>query len=209
MAIEVTMPQMGESVVEGTIAKWLVREGDRVELDQPIAEISTDKVDAEIPAPGAGVIAAIVAHEGDTVPVGGKIAIIEPAGAATSAPAPPAAAPSAVARVAGDGAARGPALGAAAPSAPLARPAAARPAEPADGPRRYSPVVLRMAAEYGVDLSRVPGTGIGGRVTKRDLAKYIESLGAGVAPPVAPPRADVGATPPSTAPRVEQRAPSV
>src|SRR5277367_2898069 len=82
MAIDVTMPQMGESVVEGTIAKWLVKEGDVVTEDQPLVEISTDKVDTEIPSPGAGRIAKIVAAEGQTIPVGGTIAVIEPAGAA-------------------------------------------------------------------------------------------------------------------------------
>ncbi len=168
MAIEVTMPQMGESVVEGTIAKWLVHEGDQVQLDQPIAEISTDKVDAEIPSPGAGVIAAIVAHEGDTVPVGGKIAIIEPVGAAVSTK--PQAAPAAAVE----------------PPKPTdaaaARERAAEPARGNEGSRRYSPVVLRMASEYGVDLNRIVGTGIGGRVSKRDLLKYVESLGGRVEP---------------------------
>ncbi len=85
MAIDVTMPQMGESVVEGTIAKWLVKEGDVVVEDQPLVEISTDKVDTEIPSPGAGRIAKIVAAEGQTLPVGATLAVIEPAGADTSA----------------------------------------------------------------------------------------------------------------------------
>lgn len=177
MSIEVMMPQMGESVVEGTIAKWLVREGDEVALDQPIAEISTDKVDAEIPSPGAGVIAALVAHEGETVPVGGKIAIIEPAAsAATSKPKPAAAAPPPAEPRAAVAARAHPAEAAAAPrvQSPVG------PAEPGgEGPRRYSPVVLRMASEYGIDLNRITGTGIGGRVTKRDLLNYVESLGSG------------------------------
>ena len=81
MSIDVTMPQMGESVVEGTIAKWLVKEGDVVTEDQPLVEISTDKVDTEIPSPGAGRIAKIVAQEGQTLPVGATLAVIEPAGA--------------------------------------------------------------------------------------------------------------------------------
>jgi 2-oxoglutarate dehydrogenase E2 component (dihydrolipoamide succinyltransferase) len=188
MAIEVTMPQMGESVVEGTIAKWLVHEGDQVQLDQPIAEISTDKVDAEIPAPGAGVIAAIVAHEGDTVPVGGKIAIIEPAGVALSAK--PQAAPAAsveAPKPAAEGA---------------AREHATEPAQGGEGLRRYSPVVLRMASEYGVDLNRIVGTGTGGRVSKRDLLKYVESLGGRVEPsPVpAPARPSAAQAPKPTLP---------
>ena len=86
MAIEVTMPQMGESVVEGTIAKWLVKEGDVVTEDQALVEISTDKVDTEIPSPGAGRIAKIVAAEGETLPVGAKLAVIEPAGLLTGRP---------------------------------------------------------------------------------------------------------------------------
>src|SRR5215469_15804842 len=88
MAIDVTMPQMGESVVEGTVAKWLVKEGDVVTEDQPLVEISTDKVDTEIPSPGAGRIARIVAAEGQTLPVGAKLAEIEPAVAAKVSPAP-------------------------------------------------------------------------------------------------------------------------
>src|SRR5258708_14558171 len=88
MWIEVTMPQMGESVVEGTVTKWLVKQGDRVEEDQPLCEISTDKVDTEIPSPGAGVIAKLIAAEGETLPVGAPLAGIEPARAA-AAPAPP------------------------------------------------------------------------------------------------------------------------
>src|SRR5437899_8432317 len=89
MAVEVTMPQMGESVVEGTIAKWLVKEGDRVTEDQPLVEISTDKVDTEIPAPGAGVISKIIAQEGQTLPVGALLAMIEQAGGAQAKPAAP------------------------------------------------------------------------------------------------------------------------
>src|ERR1700680_1149726 len=85
MSIEVTMPQMGESVVEGTVTKWLVKQGDRVEEDQPLCEISTDKVDTEIPSPGAGVIAKLIASEGETLPVGAPLAVIEPAGAAAAA----------------------------------------------------------------------------------------------------------------------------
>jgi len=89
MAIDVTMPQMGESVVEGTIARWLVKEGDEVREDQPLVEISTDKVDTEIPSPGAGIIARIVVHEGETVGVGTKIAEISAAGATATASSQP------------------------------------------------------------------------------------------------------------------------
>src|ERR1700737_4976280 len=85
MSIEVTMPQMGGSVVEGTVTKWLVKQGDRVEEDQPLCEISTDKVDTEIPSPGAGVIAKLIAAEGETLPVGAPLAVIAPAAAAAAA----------------------------------------------------------------------------------------------------------------------------
>jgi len=179
MAIDVTMPQMGESVVEGTIAKWLVKEGDVVIEDQPLVEISTDKVDTEIPSPGAGRIAKIVAEEGQTLPVGATLAVIEPAG--SEAPAK--------LKVVAPKAAPKPEL---APAqvrtmpppqpAPLPQPiqaagAGLREAESDEGgPRRFSPVVLKIAAEEGIDLSHVPGTGIGGRVSKRDLQRYLDAL---------------------------------
>jgi 2-oxoglutarate dehydrogenase E2 component (dihydrolipoamide succinyltransferase) len=179
MAIDVTMPQMGESVVEGTIAKWLVKEGDLVTEDQPLVEISTDKVDTEIPSPGAGRIAKIVAEEGQTLPVGAKLAVIEPAGAEASAKL----------KVVASKAAPKPELAPVqAKPAPSPQPAPApQPMQTASGgvhevesepggPRRFSPVVLKIAAEEGIDLSRVPGTGIGGRVSKRDLQRYLDTL---------------------------------
>jgi 2-oxoglutarate dehydrogenase E2 component (dihydrolipoamide succinyltransferase) len=191
MAIDVTMPQMGESVVEGTIAKWLVKEGDVVTEDQPLVEISTDKVDTEIPSPGAGRIAKIVAAEGQTIPVGGTIAVIESVGAEAptklkvvapkAAPKPeaaPVAPPTQVKPTPQS-----------APSSPPMQAAGAglREAEPdAGGPRRFSPVVLKIAAEEGIDLSHVPGTGIGGRVSKRDLQHYLDSLRKGGTPTTAP-----------------------
>jgi 2-oxoglutarate dehydrogenase E2 component (dihydrolipoamide succinyltransferase) len=187
MSFEVTMPQMGESVVEGTVTKWLVKVGDRVKEDQSLCEISTDKVDTEIPSPAAGVIAQLIAAEGQTLPVGAPLAVIESAsGAAATAVAGMAATPAApaapVAAAPNREAAR-PAATAAAPP-PLQVAAAPRvvPPRPAnDGglPRRYSPVVLRMAEEHAIDLSVVPGTGIGGRVSKRDVEKYLEGLRAG------------------------------
>src|SRR5208283_3306312 len=174
MAIEVQMPQMGESVVEGTIAKWLVKEGDIVTEDQPLVEISTDKVDTEIPSPGAGRIAKLVADEGQTLPVGAVIALIEQTGKSDGVapqqakppapqrverarPTPPEAAPVAIAAE--------PKL-TAAPKAPVSAPAeleelagaaSAAPALQGEGEhRRYSPVVMRMAAEHGLDIERIP-----------------------------------------------------
>lgn len=194
MAIEVAMPQMGESVVEGTVTKWLVKEGDLVKEDQPLCEISTDKVDTEIPSPGTGRIARIVAQEGETIPVGGQLAIIEerdggrvresppgipvnPLRSETHQPEPP------LRRVVGEPRAE-PALAAISRAAVIRsapRHAQAAPAAEGGAPRRYSPVVLRMAQEHGVDLDLISGTGIDGRVTKRDLQQYLESLRSGSA----------------------------
>jgi 2-oxoglutarate dehydrogenase E2 component (dihydrolipoamide succinyltransferase) len=167
MSIAVELPALGESVLEGTVARWLVKEGDRVELDQPIVEVTTDKVDAEIPAPAAGVIEAIVAAEGDVVPVGGVLArIAEGAAASTAAPK---SAPAAK-----------PASEAAKPSPAPAPSAAARPAPPAPAPRA-TPVAKKAAAEGGVDLRALEGTGVGGRVTRADVER-----GGRAAPSAAP-----------------------
>ncbi|MGB8414223.1 MAG: biotin/lipoyl-containing protein, partial [Candidatus Binatus sp.] len=181
MAIDVTMPQMGESVVEGTITKWLVKEGDVVAEDQPLVEISTDKVDTEIPSPGAGRIAKIVAAEGDTIPVGATLAVIEQAGAETAAKlkvVAPKAAPKA------EPPAERPAVKPVPPPQPMQSAGVGVHAavSEAGGPRRFSPVVLKIAVEEGIDLSRVPGTGIGGRVSKRDLQRYLDSLRKGGLP---------------------------
>src|SRR6267142_2229042 len=170
MSIEVMMPQMGESVVEGTVTKWLVKEGDRVQEDQPLCEISTDKVDTEVPSPGAGVIAKLIAAEGETLPVGAPLAVIEASGATDGAAA---AAPSVAAAAAGAVRSEPRPLAAAAHSASQApaggSAAAAAPPRGAQAPgapggdaagvhRRYSPVVIRIAEEHGIDLTRVPGT---------------------------------------------------
>jgi len=147
MSVVVTLPQLGESVVEGTVARWLVKEGDRVERDQPLVEVTTDKVDAEIPAPESGVIEAILAPEGATIPVGGELARIGAGAAATAAPrsAPAAAAPRAVEPA----------------------PRAARPAEPP----RATPAARRAAEAGGVDLARVEATGPAGRVRRADVER--------------------------------------
>ena len=187
--IDVLMPQMGESIAEGTLSKWLKKLGDAVKRDEPLFEISTDKVDAEIPAPSAGTLVEIKVQEGQTVPVQTLVAVIETdKGAAVSAPAV-AAAPAAPAAAA-------PARPvAAAPSAPTARPAD-RPTAPAgkgDGGvetaeerlrKKSTPLVRKIAAEHRVDISRIPGTGFAGRVTKQDILGYIER--APVAAPAAP-----------------------
>jgi pyruvate dehydrogenase E2 component (dihydrolipoamide acetyltransferase) len=192
MPTDVIMPQMGESIFEGTITKWLKKPGEKVQRDEPLFEISTDKVDAEIPAPSAGVLKEIKVPEGTTVQVNTVVGVIDAdgAGAATTASAPAAAPP------------RPEAPRAAAPSQPskpAPQPQAARPAEPAPRPQqpeavarqketviefpsegeeegeriRSSPLVRRIAREHNLNLAQVPGTGLGGRITKQDVENFI------------------------------------
>jgi 2-oxoglutarate dehydrogenase E2 component (dihydrolipoamide succinyltransferase) len=179
------MPQMGESIFEGTITKWLKKPGDKVERDEPLFEISTDKVDAEIPSPTAGVLKEIKVNEGQTVPIQTVVAVIDGAGTAAAAPA------SVPAKAAAPTAAPAPAA-VAPPPAPAPRPAASAPAAsaPAAAPPRVagerihsSPLVRRMAAEHGIDLTAVPGTGAGGRISKQDVEAVIAAGGAPAAVP--------------------------
>ena len=187
------MPQMGESIAEGTMSRWLKKVGDSVKRDEPLFEISTDKVDAEIPSPTAGVLTEILVQDGETVAVQTVVARIETeAGAAATVSAAPVAAPPAPAPAA-DGATK---TTAGAPpenhvsSAPsTARHATSTPAAPAspgsfeDRLRtRSSPLVRKIAAEHGIELAGMQGTGIAGRVTKKDILEYIDS-GAAAAPP--------------------------
>jgi len=183
MAVDVVMPQMGESIFEGTITKWLKKPGDKVERDEPLFEISTDKVDAEIPSPSAGVLKEIKIAEGQTVPIQTVVAVIDGAGSpAVSTPA--AAAPPTPAKTP----APSPAPVAAKPSAPVpAAPAAAysTAAAPATGSGteriHSSPLVRRLAKEHGVDLASLEGTGAGGRITKQDMEAAIAAQ-SGAAP---------------------------
>jgi len=199
MAVDIVMPQMGESIFEGTITKWLKKPGDKVERDEPLFEISTDKVDAEIPSPSAGVLKEIKVNEGQTVPIQTVVGVIDAAGSAASAaapaaaPAPPKAeapAPKTAAPVPPAPAAR-PAM-TAAPSAAPPAPAASAADTSKDGGRIHSsPLVRRMAKEHGIDLSAVPGTGAGGRISKQDIEALIAGGGqpaaaSGVAPAYAP-----------------------
>ncbi len=171
MAVDVIMPQMGESIFEGTITKWLKKAGDKIERDEPLFEISTDKVDAEIPSPSAGVLKEIKVTEGQTVPIQTVVAVIDAdgAGAASSAPAP------------AKQAAPAPAPANAAPPAKAAAPAAQTPppsAAPthASGEKvRSSPLVRKIARENNIDVAQVPGTGAGGRVSKQDILGAVES----------------------------------
>ncbi|MBL8178050.1 MAG: E3 binding domain-containing protein, partial [Bryobacterales bacterium] len=170
--IDVVMPQMGESIVEGTLTKWLKKVGDRVERDEPLFEISTDKVDSEIPAPAAGVLAEVMVEEGKTVAINTVVARIQD-GSAAAAPVAQAAAAAPVAVPAAAPAPVAPVVAAPVVAAPA--PAAATPVEP-QGP--LSPLVRRMAREYGIDLNQVRGTGAGGRITKADVESYMAAQGA-------------------------------
>ena len=196
---EVTLPQLGETVTEGTITRWFKKVGDAVAADEPLFEVSTDKVDTEVPSPVAGVLVEIRVQEGDTVPVGAVIGVVgdagaapaaAPAPAAASAPAPePAAAPApAPAPVAPAPAAASPAPAAApAPaSAPVPAPAAAQ-HDSLGSDIVLSPVVRRLINENGLDVRAITGTGPGGRITRDDVLSVIEKGGARAVPPAAPP----------------------
>ncbi|HKC47759.1 MAG TPA: dihydrolipoamide acetyltransferase family protein [Gemmatimonadales bacterium] len=193
--IDVLMPQMGESIAEGTLSKWLKKVGDAVKRDEPLFEISTDKVDAEIPSPSAGVLAEIKVEEGQTVPVQTLVAVLETEkGAAAAAPAP---APSAPAAAKPEPAAAAKPAPAPAPAPVAPRPAPSQPAPVAttggngetaeDRLRRKStPLVRKIAAEHQVDISQIPGTGFAGRVTKQDILGFIERAPAGAPAPPTP-----------------------
>jgi pyruvate/2-oxoglutarate dehydrogenase complex dihydrolipoamide acyltransferase (E2) component len=206
MLVDVVMPQLGESVVEGVVVKWLVEVGALVVKDQPLLEISTDKVDAELPSPSAGRVTQILAKPGETVPILAVLAKIETdQGAALPAEPPPEpqwdeeteGMPGHLARK------TGPPI----PAPPRVEPSApAPPLPPTTGRIRITPVVARMAAEHGLDLSRIPGTGIDGRVTRRDVEGYLASgqaasaVPAEVLPAATPAPAKVpAATPPKVA----------
>jgi len=178
MATDIVMPQMGESIFEGTITKWLKKPGDKVERDEPLFEISTDKVDAEIPSPSAGVLKEIKVGEGKTVPIQTVVGTIDSAdGAAAPAPAK-AAAPAATAKAAPPAPAPQAAKPVAVPHPASKQASPAAPPQPAASARECarihsSPLVRRMAKEHGIDLASVPGTGQGGRISKQDIEAYI------------------------------------
>jgi 2-oxoglutarate dehydrogenase E2 component (dihydrolipoamide succinyltransferase) len=196
MSTNVMMPQMGESIAEGTIVRWIKKVGDAIDKDEPLFEISTDKVDAEIPSPGAGVLLEIKVKEGETVPVNSVVAVIGGAGEKPAA-APPvtaAGAPPPAASSAPDGSAAPP------PDAGPSEPVTARSAAPAPAPaasagpqtlgdlrrQRSSPLVRRIAREHDIDITDLNGTGISGRVTKKDILAYVEGGGAKARAPQAP-----------------------
>ena len=201
MPTNVIMPQMGESIFEGTITRWLKKPGDMVQRDEALFEISTDKVDAEIPSPAAGVLSRVLVPEGETVQINTVVAEIEAEGVVAAQPAkveaaeparaepppPPPAPPPA------PPAAPAPAAGAGVEPEPVVE-MPRRPQPSAEAAEvRSSPLVRRVAAEHGVDLSQVSGSGLGGRISKADIMAYIEA-GKGGVPPARP------APPPASAP---------
>ena len=157
MKIGVELPALGESVVEGTVSRWLVAEGDRVDVDQPLVEVTTDKVDAEIPSPVAGVVVEILAAEGDVVPVGARLAEIDPEASEARTETPPA-----------------PSSPAAAPSAPAPEAPGIRPELKISSPSaaRATPVARRLADESQVSLDGIEGSGSAGRITKQDVLRH-------------------------------------
>src|SRR5437660_991659 len=208
------MPQMGVSVSEGTITKWLKQEGEQVEADEPLLEISTDKVDTEVPSPAGGTLTHILVQEGETVDVGTKLGQIGGAAAAPSgdgaAPPEPQAEEAPPEPATAEAAAEAEAPSTAETPAPVApQPAAPQPAQTAtsNGKTFVSPVVARIASEHGVDPNQVEGTGRGGRVTKKDILAFIESgppapaeAPPEPAPAEAPEPAPEPAAPPAAAP---------
>ena len=213
MATEVVMPQMGESIAEGTITKWLVKVGDKVERDQPLFEISTDKVDAEIPSPASGVLTEIRNQEGETVAVNKVVALI--GGADSPAAAAPAAEPAAAPAPAAPAPAAAPAAAPApAPAAPAAAPvgSSGAPATEEDRLRAFSsPLVRNIAAQEGIDLSTLSGTGAHGRVTKDDILSVVEAKKSGAvapAPAPAPAAAPAAAAAPAPVPPAQAPAPA-
>ena len=205
----VVMPQMGESIVEGTLTRWLKKQGEAVVRDEPLFEISTDKVDTEIPAPISGILAEILVTEGNTVAVNSTVARIAAEGAAPVAAAPVAVAP---APVAAAPVAAAPVAAAPVPAAPV--PVAAVPAAPPvtasveySGP--LSPLVRKMARENNVDLTKITGTGAGGRITKDDVEGYLKGAAPAAAAPVAgAPRPSAPVSAPVSAPPVSSPAPT-
>ena len=211
MPTDVVMPQMGESIAEGTVVRWIKKVGDPIDKDEPLFEISTDKVDAEIPSPGAGVILDIKVKEGETVPVNSVVAVIGAAGEqsasarASGEPAPAAAPAAAAGAAAPTGADKAPdgderSLHAPAATTPSAATADVATAEADGAPTletlrrtRSSPLVRKIAKEHGIDIAQLSGTGISGRVTKKDITEFIQS-GRATRPPS--PSASAGVTAP-------------
>jgi len=207
-AIDVVMPQMGVSVSEGTVTKWLKQEGEQVEADESLLEISTDKVDTEVPSPASGTLTQIIVQEGETVEVGTKLAVIGGDGAAAApkedVPEPATAQAAAESAAVSDAPATPPTADTVEEAQPAPAPAseATEEAPSSNGKTFVSPVVAKIASEHGVDPSQVRGTGRGGRVTKKDILNFIESGGQAAQPaaPAQPEAPKAPAAPPAAAP---------
>jgi pyruvate dehydrogenase E2 component (dihydrolipoamide acetyltransferase) len=213
-ATDVVMPQMGVSVSEGTVTKWLKQVGEQISADESLLEISTDKVDTEVPSPASGVLAEILVQEGDTVEVGTKLAVIAPEGAEVApssdgdVPEPATAQAAAESNAASDAPSTTPTADLVEEATPAPAAAAETTSEPADeadrdasgnGKSFVSPVVARIAAEHGVDPGQVQGSGRSGRVTKKDILAFVEGGGKTQAPtaPAAPAAPATPAAPPA------------
>src|SRR5881394_1232177 len=178
MPVSVTMPRLGESVTEGTVTRWLKQEGERVEADEPLLEVSTDKVDTEIPSPAAGILSSITVAEDETVEVGAELAVIAQEGEA------------------GADSQQAPAV----PEPPQPEPAPAAPAAPSGDSPYVTPLVRKLASEHDVDLASIKGTGVGGRIRKQDVLEAARAKQAPPPPPEPPAPAPVPqATPPAAA----------
>lgn len=204
MANEVLMPQMGESIAEGTIVRWIKKVGDAVDRDEPLFEISTDKVDAEIPSPAAGVLLEISVKEGETVPVNSVVAKIgaagEKPGAAGEKPGAAAEKPAAAPRPAAFATAPSPAGPTpSAPPAEVTAPTNGGPSKEELRRQKSSPLVRRIAKEHNIDIASLSGSGISGRVTKKDILGYIESGARAPQPVAARPQPAAPAPPPAAA----------
>jgi pyruvate dehydrogenase E2 component (dihydrolipoamide acetyltransferase) len=210
-AIDVVMPQMGVSVSEGTITKWLKQEGEPIEADEALLEISTDKVDTEVPSPGSGIVQQILVQEGETVEVGAKLAVIAPEGAEAPAaepepvPEPATAQAAAEASAASDAPTQTPTAESVDEATPAAAPTTASDGA-GNGKTFVSPVVARIASEHGVDPNQVEGTGRGGRVTKKDILAFVEGGGQAAAQPA--PAVEPAAPAPAPAPAEPAPAPT-
>ena len=209
---EVTLPQLGETVTEGTITRWFKKVGDSVALDEPLFEVSTDKVDTEVPSPVAGVLTEIRVPEGETVPVGAVIGVVGDAGAVVAAPPAAALAPvveAAPAPVAES--APAPVVAAAAAPAPVVATATPAPAAPAVGNdnRLLSPVVRRLVTEHNLNVDSIAGTGPGGRITREDVLDHIDKIATGATPAAAPAPKPAAASPAPVASAPKAAAPMV
>ena len=215
---DITLPQLGETVTEGTITRWFKKVGDSIAADEPLFEVSTDKVDTEVPSPIAGTLTEIRVAEGDTVPVGTVIAVVGVSGAApapapvVAAPAPVAAAPAPTPVVAAPApapvvAAPAPVVAAPAPAPVVVAPAPA-PAPVAGSNKLLSPVVRRLVAEHGIDVDALVGSGPGARITREDVLDYIDRSGLKATPAAAAPAPVAAAPAPVAAPAPAVAAPA-